>query len=78
MLPNGDVVLCCMSYSLKHKLGNLLEQEYYDIFAGQELATLRAENMRAKFSERSSCRTCNRATPLGTVDGNRLMWRVAR
>lgn len=25
MLPNGDVVLCCNDYALKHKLGNLLE-----------------------------------------------------
>jgi len=24
MMPNGDVYLCCMDYSLKHKLGNLL------------------------------------------------------
>ncbi len=33
LLPDGSVVLCCMDYSLKHKLGNLLEQDYYDIFA---------------------------------------------
>jgi MoaA/NifB/PqqE/SkfB family radical SAM enzyme len=28
MLPNGDVVLCCMDYGLKHKLGNLLETNF--------------------------------------------------
>jgi len=30
-LPNGDVSLCCMDYSLKFIIGNLLEQEYKDI-----------------------------------------------
>ena len=28
MLPNGDVVLCCQDYGLKHRLGNLLETNY--------------------------------------------------
>lgn len=31
LLPNGDVVLCCMDYSLNHVLGNLFNQEYNDI-----------------------------------------------
>jgi len=31
VLPNGDVVLCCMDYGLKHKLGNLLEQSFNDL-----------------------------------------------
>jgi hypothetical protein len=61
LLADGSVVLCCMDYSLQHKLGNLLEQDYYDIFAGPEMGALRAENMRPEFSSRSLCRTCNRA-----------------
>lgn len=28
LMPNGDVYLCCMDYSLKHKIGNLLESHY--------------------------------------------------
>lgn len=32
LLPNGDVVLCCMDYGLKHKLGNLLESSYESLF----------------------------------------------
>lgn len=28
MMPNGDVYLCCMDYSLKHKLGNLLTTHF--------------------------------------------------
>jgi hypothetical protein len=31
MLPNGDVVLCCNDYGLKHKLGNLLTTNYEDL-----------------------------------------------
>jgi len=31
LLPNGDVVLCCMDYNLDHVLGNLFKREYNDI-----------------------------------------------
>lgn len=31
VLPNGDVYLCCMDYGLKHKLGNLLKQNFNDL-----------------------------------------------
>jgi radical SAM protein with 4Fe4S-binding SPASM domain len=31
VLPNGDVYLCCMDYSLKHKLGNLLDTNYNNL-----------------------------------------------
>ena len=31
MLPNGDVSLCCMDYSLKFIIGNLFEQSYEEI-----------------------------------------------
>jgi radical SAM protein with 4Fe4S-binding SPASM domain len=31
VLPNGDVYLCCMDYSLKHKIGNLFESKYEDL-----------------------------------------------
>jgi len=32
VLPNGDVYLCCMDYGLKHKLGNLLGQNFNDLY----------------------------------------------
>jgi hypothetical protein len=28
LLPNGDVVLCCMDYGMKHVIGNLVSQDY--------------------------------------------------
>ena len=31
MMPNGDVYLCCMDWSLQHKLGNLFEQSYEEL-----------------------------------------------
>jgi radical SAM protein with 4Fe4S-binding SPASM domain len=31
VLPNGDVYLCCMDYSLKHKIGNIYRTHYNDL-----------------------------------------------
>lgn len=33
LLPNGDVQLCCMDYGLKHKVGNLTEKTYEEVFS---------------------------------------------
>lgn len=33
VLPNGDVVGCCMDYGLSVKLGNLINQPYQEIYA---------------------------------------------
>jgi sulfatase maturation enzyme AslB (radical SAM superfamily) len=35
LLPNGDVVLCCNDYGMKHVLGNLLESNYDSLFTGE-------------------------------------------
>ena len=63
VLPNGDVALCCMDYSAKHVIGNLLQQSYYDIFMGAPLAQIRADNMKIGKGG-TLCKTCDRATPL--------------
>ena len=34
LLPNGDVILCCMDYGLKNVLGNLLSMDYDELFRG--------------------------------------------
>lgn len=31
MLPNGDIALCCQDFGLRHILGNILTQSYWDI-----------------------------------------------
>jgi hypothetical protein len=36
LLPNGDVVLCCMDYGLQHILGNLLTGSYEGLFTSDE------------------------------------------
>jgi len=71
LLPNGDVVLCCMDYSLKHKVGNLLKQDYYEMFAGEELTKLRVENMKFGTSN-SICRKCSRAKKLTLKETNQF------
>ncbi|MER9007171.1 SPASM domain-containing protein [Mesorhizobium sp. M0862] len=34
LLPNGDVTLCCTDFERRHVLGNLLRDEYADLFEG--------------------------------------------
>jgi len=55
-LPNGDVVLCCMDWNLKHILGNLLKTNYRSLFKSKEF-----KNILKELKENSSnilCRTC--------------------
>lgn len=40
LLPNGDVVLCCMDYGMKHRLGNLLASDYHSLFRSEEYIKL--------------------------------------
>ena len=43
LLPNGDVVICCMDYKMQHKLGNLLKDTYEDIVNGQAKEAVRRQ-----------------------------------
>jgi radical SAM protein with 4Fe4S-binding SPASM domain len=52
VLPNGDVYSCCMDYSLKHKIGNLLETKYNDL----DRTTLKKLSNKNKSD--LLCRTC--------------------
>ena len=36
LLPDGRVVLCCQDTSMNHVLGNLLTQDYEDLFSSEE------------------------------------------
>lgn len=58
LLPNGDVVLCCMDYNLKHVIGNLLTQTYDEIFAGEKLAEIIKWNEADGFNKCSICKSC--------------------
>lgn len=59
LLPNGDIVLCCMDYNLKHIIGNLLTQDYLDIFKNQELLDIIKINEEPGFSKCSICKSCD-------------------
>jgi sulfatase maturation enzyme AslB (radical SAM superfamily) len=41
LLPNGDVVLCHMDWSLQHILGNLLKQDYASLYRGEEMIKIK-------------------------------------
>lgn len=49
LLPNGDVLLCCMDYAQDHIIGNLFAMNYADIFQSDEykrvMAGLEDESM---------------------------------
>jgi hypothetical protein len=62
LLPNGDVVLCCMDYNLKHVIGNLLKQTYEEIFAGEPLAEIIKMNEAVGFDKCSICKSCENVT----------------
>ena len=63
LLPNGDVVLCCMDYNLKHVLGNLFHVNYLDLFRSQELRELIIINQQPEFSRCSICKSCDNVLP---------------
>jgi len=75
LLPNGDVVLCCMDYSKHHVLGNLLLDDYYDLFISSQFNILRWETMQYHAGKGSLCRTCSRAVSLD-VDEKKQYWRA--
>lgn len=60
---NGDVYLCCCDYALKHKLGNLLECEYEDLFVSEEYK--RVMLGQTDDSIDILCRTCENGINIG-------------
>jgi radical SAM protein with 4Fe4S-binding SPASM domain len=61
VLPNGDVVLCCMDYDCKHVLGNVNEHSLVEIRKQTPFKEILKENARTEFSTNSLCRTCTDA-----------------
>lgn len=57
LLPDGEVITCCMDYGMTGRFGNLYEQEYDEVLHSPE-----AERMRATLDEGESiCRHCSNA-----------------
>jgi hypothetical protein len=57
LLPNGDVVLCCMDFGMRHILGNLLVSEYESLFQSEEF--LKVKNGQQDESSDILCRYCD-------------------
>ena len=55
LLPNGDLILCCMDYGLKTVIGNLLEQEPAAIYKGHAFTELIKATLQ---DEGSICHSC--------------------
>jgi hypothetical protein len=62
LLPNGDVVLCCMDYGLQHILGNLLLTDYESLFSSE--AFKRIQQGLDDDSRDVLCRYCDNASTL--------------
>lgn len=61
ILPNGDVLLCCMDYAQKHVIGNLLHQSYESLFKSDEYIKV-MDGLNDDTSD-IICRTCEIAEP---------------
>lgn len=57
LLPNGEVILCCNDFGLKHRLGNLLEQSYEEIIGGEPLRLIK-QSMSCESGNEIICRNC--------------------
>jgi radical SAM protein with 4Fe4S-binding SPASM domain len=65
LLPNGEVLLCCMDYAKKHVIGNLLtEHEYKDLDHTLEMKRIIEINSLNQFSKDTLCKSCTYAYSL--------------
>lgn len=57
LLPNGDVLMCCMDYGMTGLFGNLFEQSYDEV-----INSIEADRMRSRLTEGECiCRHCTNA-----------------
>jgi hypothetical protein len=64
LLPNGDVLLCCMDRGRTHVLGNLLRQSWEEIHAGPAIGAVRVQAMIPSATGNLICRHCHHAARL--------------
>ena len=57
LLPNGDVLMCCMDYGMTGKFGNLFRQSYDDVLHSEVACAMRATLEKGE----SICRHCTNA-----------------
>ncbi|MGV7213393.1 SPASM domain-containing protein [Bradyrhizobium sp. UFLA05-112] len=61
LLPNGDITLCCMDFERRHVFGNLLRDDYNELFEGQDFRQI-VDRMNGA-SGFLLCRMCEHARP---------------
>lgn len=66
VLPNGDLFLCCNDFALKHKLGNLFEDNYSSGKIEQERKKI-LESMKLEDSD-IACRLCETSARFDTKE----------
>ena len=65
LLPNGEILLCCMDYAKMHVIGNLLtEHSYEDLDNTDEMQRILKINSSLEFSNETLCKSCTYAQPL--------------
>ncbi len=75
MLPNGDVLLCCMDYGRAHVLGNLLRQSWEEIHASAAMGSVRVQAMTPTDTDDLICRRCHNAACLSK--GSDTHWHLS-
>ena len=58
LLPNGDVLMCCMDYGMTGVFGNLFEQSYDEVLYSDEAVAMRSKLTKGG---ESICRHCTNA-----------------
>ena len=61
LLPDGRVQLCCMDYSLKHTIGNIIDSSYSDLFISKSFTELLLRNRGLEKNCGSICLECDLA-----------------
>ena len=61
LLPNGDIVLCCMDYSIKHTIGNLLNDDYEKLFKSPAINNVIQQMNNDDGTDNLLCRNCEYA-----------------
>jgi radical SAM protein with 4Fe4S-binding SPASM domain len=61
LLPNGAVQSCCCDYGLENTFGNLLTDEYEDLFVSE--GYVKMKKAMASEDDHVLCRTCKEVYP---------------
>jgi hypothetical protein len=58
LIPNGNVLLCCMDYSSNHILGNLLRQSYEELRQSNTIKNVIELNKTSHYIPSHICKNC--------------------